>query len=239
MAGLWTSLMVCWLSSAPAPASCTFLVHEIKEPGGFCHLEVEPYCPQPGDILLWDDHNLMWKMFFLLVGSHLPSHSSMVVQRPDGQPAILESSFTNRGGPFVCLGDFPGRMASYEGTIWVRRLKCPLDPEQCAALTEFSLQQEGKLFAFSRMFMQATPFRARGHFREMCFGKTDLERHTWLCSELVVAAGTVVGLFDSRVHANCVYPADLLDDKNCDLSATWLPAARWSTMPGGEVPSQH
>jgi hypothetical protein len=72
----------------------------------------------------------------------------------------------------------------------------------------------------------------RGPLRNCFHNYTELERSSWLCAELVVAAGTVAGLFDPHVHhSNSMLPADLLDDRTYDLSCTWVPALKWSPVP--------
>ena len=49
---------------------------------------------------------------------------------------------------------------------------------------------------------QGTRYRSRGPIRELFLAETYLDRSSWFCSELVVAAGTVAGLFSDRVKAN-------------------------------------
>jgi hypothetical protein len=226
-------LVACHGSPDPAPeAPGSYLITKAPGQGVVCRTCIEPYCPHEGEVILWDDNSLIWKALFLCAGSRPPSHSCIVVLRPDGTPALLEATFNQHMGCRVCLADPLKRMQSFKGAIYVRRLKCPLSPGQSANLTQFALLQEGKRFAFGRMILEGTPFCARGTVRNKCFGKTDLNRSSWMCSELVVAAGTVAGLFDPMVHhANAILPADLLDDRTYDLSGTWMPAAKWSSVP--------
>ena len=49
-----------------------------------------------------------------------------------------------------------------------------------------------------------------------------------MCSENVVAAATVAGLLDPKVHcANAMYPRDLAYDEKYDLSGAYHPAVPW------------
>jgi hypothetical protein len=132
----------------------------------------------------------------------------------------------------VYLLDLSGRLNTFQGRMWIRRLRCPLTAEQSARLTEFALEQEGKRYALWRFMQQITPFRARGMFRAKMFGKTDYHRRRWICSELVAAALACIGLVDpTAMPANIVYPRDLLDNRYYDLSR-WDEAALWSSVPG-------
>jgi hypothetical protein len=70
--------------------------------------------------------------------------------------------------------------------------------------------------------------RSRGPVRELVLGGTVLDRDRWMCSELAVAAGTVVKLFDPTVvHANVAYPRDLVNNERYDLSESYHDAAAW------------
>ena len=46
-------------------------------------------------------------------------------------------------------------------------------------------------------------------------------------SELVVAAGTVAGVFPISVKANVTYPLDLVNDRRHNLSRSWHEAEIW------------
>jgi hypothetical protein len=118
----------------------------------------------------------------------------------------------------------------FSGTITIRRCKKELTADQSRALTKFAEAQEGKRYAVGRLLLQGTSFRSRGPVRELVLGRTVLDRDSWICSELAVAAGTVVKLFDPKVvHANVAYPLDLVNNERHDLSeafhdpAVWLP----------------
>jgi hypothetical protein len=206
--------------------------------GSFLHpIEGGPatvYVPQEGDIVLYDDHNPTWIKLYHMVGSDMPDHSGIVFRLPDGRPALLESAPDDGklAGMYVRILHALPRLHQFQGTIYIRQLKVPLSPEQSEKLTEFALAQEGKRYALGRMLLQATPFRCRSGWRARFFGKTDLNRSAWLCSELVVAAGTAAGLFDPHVHhANRIYPRDLIYDDHYDLSQTWHEARVWTPSP--------
>jgi hypothetical protein len=111
-----------------------------------------------------------------------------------------------------------------------------LTPEQSAALTCFALAQEGKKFAVGRLALQITPFRCRLGLRHWLFARTCLDRNRWICSENVVAAATVAGLLDPRVHcANAMYPRDLAYDEHYDLSAAYHEPVLWVAEPNPHI----
>src|SRR5437763_1148375 len=126
------------------------------------------------------------------------------------------------------------RLRSYPGKVMLRRLRQPLSPDQCTALSDFAVAQEGKGFATFRCFLQLTPFRARTGLRRWLFGRTYVNRQRWFCSELVVAAATTAGILDGdSCPANTIYPRDLTCDEFVDLSGTYEDAAMW--VPGAVV----
>jgi hypothetical protein len=223
-----------------------FLAGPNSNPGGYLQISFEgpagsavtrfvPYYPCEGDIVLFDDHNPVWHFLYRMVGSDMPDHSGMVVKLPDRTLALLESGPDDfkLAGPYVRLLEALPRLHCYEGTLYIRRLKRPLSQSQSLALTHFAMEQEGKRYAIGRLLLQATPCRCRSGWRAKYFARTYTDRCSWLCSELVVAAGTVAGLFDPTVHqANRMYPLDMKEDKNFDLRAIWDPARVWTPEPG-------
>ncbi len=165
---------------------------------------IEPYVPHEGDLVFYDDHNWVWTALFLWAGTGPPLHVGIVVKKEDGGMAVLEA------GPddtiWVTIQDVGPRLRKfqedYHGTINIRRCKQALSPEKSAALTKFALAQDGKRYAIARLLLQGTRFRNRGPVRELFLARTDLDRSSWICSELVVAAGTVAGLFPDTVKSN-------------------------------------
>jgi hypothetical protein len=203
-------------------------VHPARAVAGTREMVIS-YAPGEGDLVFYDDHSKIWTSLFALAGTGPPLHMGIVVRKPDGSPAVLEA------GPddtvVVRLLDLGPRLRQFhrdfDGTITIRRCKAPLDRFRSAALTRFAQEQNGKRYAVLRLLAQGTALRSRGPL-EPWLGKTQLDRSAWICSELAVAAGTVAGLFDAGlVHANSVYPRDLVDNSRFDLGPTWEDAAPW------------
>lgn len=190
----------------------------------------EPYLPQPGDIVLYAHKSLRSRVLYTLARTSKPYHSGIVVHLPDGRPAILEA------GPYdylhVYLLDLLPRLRTQEGPVWIRRLYQPLTPEESARLTAFALEQTGKRFALFRLMREVTPFRAHGRLHSRWFGSTRIDRRSWFCSELVVAALAVAGRIDPHVlKPNTVYPRDLFRDHPFDLKPCWEGPRRWICGP--------
>ena len=207
-----------------------FLKIERKTPKGKIEREVVAYAPREGDLIFYDDRNLAWSALFAYAGTGAPLHMGIVFKKANGTLAILEA------GPddsiWVKLLDLDKRLPQFhedfKGTITIRRCKKVLAAEESKALTKFAQAQDGKRYAIGRLLLQGTSFRSRGPVRELVLGKTVLDRDSWICSELSVAAGTVAKLFDPKVvHANIAYPRDLADNERYDLSAAWHDATVW------------
>ncbi len=114
----------------------------------------------------------------------------------------------------------------------MRRLRVPLSAEQSARLTAFALEQTGKRFAWLRLILEVTPFRAHGLLHSRLFGSACIDRHRWFCSELVVAALAVAGIVDPNVmKPNAIYPRDLFRDWPFDLKPCWEEPRRWACEP--------
>jgi hypothetical protein len=156
----------------------------------------------------------------------------IVVKKADGNLAILEA------GPddtvWVSLLDLEKRLRQFTadndgGTITIRRCKKTLTKEKSASLTKFAHAQDGKRYAVGRLLLEGTCLRVRGPIRELVLGKTYLDRDSWMCAELAVAAGTLVKLIEpAAVKANATYPQDIVDNRRHDLSANWHDPAVWS-----------
>jgi hypothetical protein len=240
LAGLLTCT-ACWWCSLTAgperwPESGSYLWTFALTPDGKPEPHVEVYHPQAGDIVLFDQHSRVWDGGLKLCGSGPPDHSGVVVLLPSGEPVIMEVAADDGflAGLPVAFFDTLARLQHFEGTVWIRQLRNPPSQEQSARMTDFALAQVGKGYAAGRFLLQLTPFRARGSLRCRLFGKTELDRRRWICSELVVATETAGGLLDgSRCPANSIYPLDLLEDRSYDLSGNWRPAGVWSTSSSG------
>ena len=219
------------VSAFPPENSSGFLKIEKKNAKAKAETEVIRYAPREGDLVFYDDRNLGWMLLFAYAGTGPPLHMGIVVKKTDGTLAILEAGpdDTTR----VALLDLDKRLpqfnADFAGTIQIRRCKKELTAEQSKALTKFAHAQDGKRYAIGRLLLQGTSLRSRGPVRELVLGKTYLDRDSWICSELSVAAGTVVKLFDPKVvYANVAYPADLVDNARYEFADTWHDAALWS-----------
>jgi hypothetical protein len=189
----------------------------------------EAYVPHEGDLIFYDDHNPVWLALFAWAGTGPPLHTGIVVKRYNGSLAILEA------GPddttWVTLQAAAPRLRQFhkdsQGTITIRRCKQDLTRKQSKALTWFAEAQEGKRYAVLRLLLQGTPFRSRGAFRERFLAETDLDRSSWICSELVVAAGTVAELFPDTVKSNVTYPLDIVNNRRHDLGKVWEDEETW------------
>jgi hypothetical protein len=213
--------------TAPNPAGY-LLVKQQSEP-------CIAYEPREGDLIFYDDHSKIWTALFALAGTGPPLHMGLVVRKTNGTLAVLEA------GPddtvWVELRDVIPRLhqfhADFNGTITIRRSRAPLNRFQSHALTRFANAQNGKRYAVLWLLAQGTPLRSRGTL-EPWLGRTSTDRDSWICSELAVAAATVVGLIDPKiVHSNVAYPRDLVDNQRYDLSGSWHDPAEWRpTAPG-------
>jgi hypothetical protein len=225
-------LLLAASSVCGAPPGGSFLLVPAGSGDGRVFVEPIPYEPHEGDLVLFDDHSKNWRALYHFVGSDVPDHSGIVVKLPDGRPALLESG-PDDGKPCglqVVILEAYSRLHQCTSTMYIRHLRCPLTPAQSQALTDFALAQSGKRYAVGRLLLQGTPCRCRCGVRARLFGHTYMDRDAWLCSELVVAAGTAAGLFDPHVHfANRIYPLDLFDERTYpDLIERWWPVAVWS-----------
>jgi hypothetical protein len=197
---------------------------------------VQPYWPQPGDIVVYDNTSKFFHMMFKIANTAPPTHAAMVIARPDGTPALLELAGPKTMTAQVCIMEVEPRFASYPGAVKVRRIRTPLTPEQSNDLTRFADGQVGKSFALGRCLLLATPFCPREGLRRELFGYTPTSRHRWFCSELVVAAGASAHLYEPTAYcANATVPRDLAVDERMDLSQLYFPPVPWTAkMPADE-----
>lgn len=217
-------------SCAQQPATYGQLLEHVREPNGEWRQRSTSYVPREGDMVFFDDHSVKWGILYKLVGSDRPYHAALVFKRPDGSYATAEA------GPNDTLNcrviDLTTRLHGWEHTLQIRRCKKTLTPEQSAAMTEWALAQDGKRYALGRLLLQATPVRCRGPLRRSYFGATYTDRDAYLCAELVIAAGTIGGIFDPQLHkGNTIYPRDIVQNDIHDLSALYHDAQIWLPQP--------
>jgi hypothetical protein len=207
-----------------------FLNIERKNAKGAIEQEIRAYEPLEGDLIFYDDHHVVWSALFAYAGTGSPLHMGIVFKKSNGKLAVLEA------GPddsiWVKLLDIDKRLPQFQedfmGLIRIRRCKKVLAEEESKALTKFAVAQDGKRYAVGRLMLQGTRFRERGLKDDVAKGKTILDRDSWICSELSVAAGTVAKLFDPKVvHSTVAYPRDLVDNARYDLGEIWHDAAVW------------
>jgi hypothetical protein len=203
-------------------------------PDAKTHVRSAPYHPQPGDIVLFDDHSLWQHRLYRCCGTAKPLHAGIVFCRPDHTFALLEAG--PNASMKVYVFDLGERLHKFYGTILIRQPRTPLAPQQSQQLTSFSLAQEGKGYAVARVLLQATPFRPKGtSLRGDLFGCTVLDRNRWICSELVVAAAVAAGVLDGdHFPANAMYPRDLCYDERHNLRPWYEEAAMWYPRPQPE-----
>jgi hypothetical protein len=202
----------------------------VQFPDGAFRPVVEPYIPREGDMVFFDDYSTKWECLFRAVGTGPPFHSAIVFRLPNGLPAVIEAGADD--GLVVAIEPAYQRLRRFKGDIWIRRCKRALTHEESRRLTEFALEQDGKPYAVTRLLMQATALRCRMGLRYQLFARTYLDRDSWLCSELVVAAGTVANLFDPKLHpANAMYPRDLVTDRYYSLRHNWEDPGLWEPSP--------
>ncbi len=193
-----------------------------------------PYEPRAGDILLYDDFNKFHHFVYKLAKTAGPTHIAMVINRPDGTPALLELTGPQVATAKVCIIDIMPRLTTYPGTVMVRRLREPLSAERSNDLYQFAQSQAGRSFALGRIIFQGSPLGAHNAsaMRRELLGKTHFHRHRWYCSEIMVAAGTKAGIFNPRtMPANSTFPRDLAYDETLDLSPRYHPPLPWITDP--------
>ncbi|MSR31393.1 MAG: hypothetical protein EXR99_07805 [Gemmataceae bacterium] len=213
----------------PKLISVGYLWHQKSTPGGQEEIQAVPYVPCVGDVLLFDDMSRFWTFLYKIAGTAPPFHAGIVFKKPDGSLAVLES------GPddtlHVFLLDIHPRLHDFEGSILIRQTKKVLSQEESKKLTDFAVAQDGKRYAMWRLLLQGTPVRHRGGIKEKILATTYADRSRWLCAEIVVSAGTLVGLFDpAKVKGTTTYPLDMVDDVRIDLSATFEPPYYWSSL---------
>jgi hypothetical protein len=200
----------------------------------------EAYMPQPGDNMLATDDNVIWKITHDLALAFEPHGSGIFFARSDGSLALLEAGpndtlFIRAVDPLPHLMEYADK-----GPVWVRKRRVPLTVEQSAKLTCFAERQDGKWFALPRLGLQLTPFRARGPLRTYVMGKSNPNRISYYCSELVTECLVAADLLDREIaRPSATYPHDLFFEhsfnpyinRHYHLGDCWYPPARWTYCP--------
>ena len=219
---------VCAVVNPPAVESASSYLHEMHI-GSDRQTVLKPirYNPQPGDIVLFDDHSTFTTKIYNYFGTGRPLHAGVVFRRADGTYAILEAGTNAVMKVFVF--DLEPRLQKFDGTILIRRSRKAMSAEQAAKLADFANAQEGKPYAIARLLLQLTPFRPRSHaVLTHLFGRTVPDRDRWICSELVMASLAVAEVWSiDEFPANAMYPRDLCYDERYDLRSYYETPALW------------
>jgi len=194
--------------------------------------ESMPYAPQEGDLVVYTSHKPWQACLYFLARTGEPFHAGLVTRDPDGSLKMFEAGPV--GYKSVVRLDLVERFRTHltdsnQGVIWVRRLRSPLTAEQSAALTRFTLQQEGKPFAGPRLAWHATPFNERSQFLCKLVPDAKPTQRNWFCSELVVEAMRAAGTIPANAPpGNAIMPDQLYADRQINLIRTYQPPMRWT-----------
>jgi hypothetical protein len=230
---------------AYAPPAESYLCRPAYSLDDVVRLPMQSYVPQPGDIFLATDQRLWYRIGHTIAGAHGVHHSGIVFARPNGELGLIEA------GPFDSLiveimdpYDHMHKHVAAGDTVWVRRRRVPLTPDQSARLAAFACAQEGKPFAVVRWLGQLTPLRCRGPLRTWYMGEPQGSRPRWFCSELLTECCVAAGIMDgARARPTATYPCDLFFGRSFNLYLNrhldrelegWCPPARW--LPASLIP---
>lgn len=239
---LLAAAVVAGTPPAPAPAPKPPAACPPRHPYGYLWIyrcnergetvkEVIPYEPREGDWLFFDDMSKWWTFLYKIASTAPPFHAGIVVRKPDGQLAALESGPDDTLHVYVL--ELIERLHTFKGVLQVRRVKRCLTPEQSRCLTNFAMAQEGKRYAMWRLLLQGTPCKTKGGpFRNWC-AHTLYDRRRWLCAEIVVTASALIGLTDGdKIRGSNTYPLDIIDNsKHPELADVYEDAAYWCPHP--------
>lgn len=183
-------------------------------------LPLEPYHPQPGDVLLMSNSSPLFTCMYKLAFTGDPSHAALVVLRPDGTLGQLEAGVDSV--PRTEVNPLDRRLHMYPGTVWVRRRTCPLTAAQAAMLTAFAEQEKGRSFALARFALQLTPIRSRGPLRTFFIGRPKrpgmIPFRDYFCSEMVLESLVHAGVLTRETtRPAATFPEDLFFDRSRNL----------------------
>jgi hypothetical protein len=204
-----------------------------------CRYPARRYDPQPGDVILMSDTNVLWSAMYALALTGAPGHIGLVVTLPDGRLGMYEAgfneSFWTRASPL----DY--RINHYPGKVWVRRLRMPLTPWQNARLTEFVCRTDNTRYNIHLAKLQITPFSGRGLLRTRAFGRPRGPAGRMICSQAILEALVYAGAIDEETtRPAATYPRDLFFDRSLNpyinrhppLAAKWDEPALWTPVLG-------
>ena len=180
------------------------------------------YAPREGDLIFFTYRKLVWHLIFRMGHSGPPFHVGIVVRMPEGCLKLLEAG--SLAPDRVAVVEVGPRLTQYAGDVWVRRLHQPLTCEQSTELTDFALEQVGRRFAKVRVGLEAVSARTLSVVRYRVCGPPPINRRSWYCSEMVVAAGIRIGLLPfSFSGPRMLFPHDLFHDCPRSIAPWWQP----------------
>jgi hypothetical protein len=207
------------------------------------------YDPKPGDVINMSDPTLSSRVLYALALTAAPGHIGIVIRMPDGRLGILEAGFNGSLTTRYVPLDY--RLSHYPGSVWVRRKKWPLTPEQDARLTEFAIRVDSTRYNVVAAKLQLTPFRHRGPIRTLFMGQSKGPDHPLFCSEAVIESLIYSGVITPTfARPSATFPRDLFFDHSLnpfvnrhpplaegwDIPALWTPVPGW-TAKGKERPA--
>lgn len=211
MTGL-SLILVGLLAGQPQPPQDMGQLWIPSESAAYRRMDPMEYHPMEGDILFFTDEKWARRVIFWFAGTGRPYHVGLVVKDENGKLSTLEARPHSES--WVFLLDLKERMTTYHGSIWVRRLRKPISPEESKKLTQFAHSQQGKPFAMFRLAFEGTPLNVRAGLGQFLFASHGTEKSNWFCSELTTAALIECGVFEGRgVKPNRIYPRDLFYDR--------------------------
>lgn len=185
------------------------------------------WIPREGDMVFMTSPDPGQTITYALARTWHPFHSGLVVRRPNGELALLES-----GGALtleVSISPILGRLnrddlVAERRFIWVRRYKGTITPAQSAAMTAYAEAQVGKPFVpYSRLAWFWLPFHIAPK-------PTTVDQKNWFCSEVVSAVlheGNI--LPPNKFRPGSITPRDLFMDRHSkDISDIWHAPLPWS-----------
>lgn len=201
-----------------------------------CRYPARRYDPQPGDVVLMSDTNVLWSALYALALTGSPGHIGLVVTLPDGRLGMYEAGFNESMWTRAAPLDY--RLNHYPGKVWVRRVKTPLTPWQNARLTEFVCLTDNTRYNLHLAKLQITPFSHRGPLRTSVLARPRGPEPPMICSEAILEALVYAGAIDAETaRPAATYPRDLFFDRSpnpyinrhpplaCgwDIPALWTP----------------